>query len=76
MGLLSADQAANIARDYKLTGTVSYTNQITLKGSFNINKHFTLNGQGTYSFVFNNKNVGGDFEHGIEVAMALEYSMF
>ncbi|MCR5495746.1 MAG: hypothetical protein K6F15_08925 [Treponema sp.] len=76
MGLLNADQAANIARDYALTGTVSYTNQITLKGSYNINSHFSICGQGTYCFIFNNKNVAGDFEHGFEIALALEYLMF
>lgn len=76
MGLLNADQAANIARDYRLTGTVSYTNQITIKGSLNINSHLVLNGQGTYCFVFNNKNIEGEFEQGFEVALALEYLLF
>lgn len=76
LGLLGFADAANVARDYKLTGTVQYTNQVTLKGSYVINKHLELNGQGIYSFVFNNKNEPGDFQHGFEFSVALEYTVF
>ena len=76
MGLLSEEQAANIARDYKLTGTVQFTNQITLKGSYRFNEHFVVDGRGTYSFVFNNNNEAGEFAHGLEATLALEYLLF
>lgn len=76
LGFLGAEEAANIARDYRLTGTVQYTNQITAKGSVKLNRHFELNAQGTYSFIFNNKNEEGAFAHGFEAALALEYLLF
>ena len=76
LGLLGYADAANVARDYKLTGTIQYTNQVTLKGTYVINKHLELNGQGIYSFIFNNKNEPGDFQHGFEFSVALEYTVF
>lgn len=76
LGLLGYADAANVARDYKLTGTIQYTNQVTLKGAYVINKHLELNGQGIYSFIFNNKNEPGDFQHGFEFSVALEYTVF
>lgn len=76
LGFLGAEEAANIARDYRLTGTVQFTNQITFKGSVRLGSHFELNAQGTYTFIFNNKNESGAFAQGAEIALALEYLLF
>lgn len=73
---LTAEEAANLARDFKLTGIVQYTNQITLNGSYILNKHISFNGQMAYTFVFNNKNIIGNFEHGIELEFLIKCSLF
>ena len=72
----SADEAANIARDFKLTGTVQFTNQIAVKGKYAFNDHFSANGQLMYEFVFNNGNISGNFQQGIELALGLNCSLF
>ncbi len=75
-GEVSADEAANIARDFKLTGTVQFTNQIAVKGKYVFNDHFSANGQLMYEFVFNNGNISGNFQQGIELALGLNCSLF
>ena len=75
-GEVSADKAANIARDFKLTGTVQFTNQIAVKGKYAFNDHFSANGQLMYEFVFNNGNISGNFQQGIELALGLNCSLF
>ena len=72
----SADEAANIARDFRLTGTVQFTNQIAVKGKYAFNDHFSANGQLMYEFVFNNGNISGNFQQGIELALGLNCSLF
>lgn len=74
--LLSAKEAEDLARTYKLTGTVSYTNQIALKCSYRLNEHFNFSGKFVYSFVFNSKNMDGNFQHGAEFSIGAEYSLF
>lgn len=72
----SAKEAEDDARSYNLKGTIQYTNQITLKGKYNFNDHISLDSYLTYSFIFNNKNKSGDFEHGLEMSVAWTYSLF
>ena len=72
---LSASDAASLARTHRLTGIVQYTNCITLKGNYILNKHFQFGAQTSYSFVFNNKNVSGSFAHGIELSLSCTYTM-
>ena len=69
-------QAEDDARSYALTGTIQYTNQLTLKGNYNFNEHFSINSYLTYSFIFNNKNVGGDFQQGIEISVGGNWALF
>ena len=69
-------QAEDDARSYALTGTIQYTNQLTLKGNYNFNEHFSINSYLTYSFIFNNKNVGGDFQQGIEISVGGSWALF
>ena len=76
LGILDADEAEAMARTYKLTGTVQFTNSVTLKGYYAFNRHFRLDGQASYQFIFNNKNISGNFEHGIELAVSLTYNLF
>lgn len=76
MGLVTDQEAEDIARSYELTGTVQYTNQITAKGKYIFNNHLNLSAQATYSFIFNNKNEGGEFAQAFEGILALEYTLF
>ncbi len=76
MGLITDEEAENIARTYVLTGSVQFTNRITAKASYNIAPHMSLSGRATYSFIFNNKNEEGNFAHGFEGSLIFEYKLF
>lgn len=76
LGLLSDDDAVDLAQNMKLTGTVQFTNQISLKGKYILNEHFTFTGQLIYSFIFNNKNQTGDFAQGAELSLGAECKLF
>lgn len=73
---ISAEEAANIARDFRLTGVVQFTNQLAVKGSYSFNDHITAKAQLMYQFVFNNNNESGNFQQGMEIALALNCSLF
>lgn len=75
LGNITAAEAAEIARKKSLTGIVQYTNSITLKGTYTLNKHFQFGGRTSYTFIFNNKNVDGSFAHGVEFALSCTYTM-
>ena len=55
---------------------MQFTNQIAVKGSYILNKHFSFNGQLAYTFVFNNQNIIGNFEHGVELEILTKCSLF
>lgn len=76
LGLISDEEADEIARTYVLTGSVQFTNGITAKGSYNFNRNLALEGSLTYTFIFNNGNESGEFAQGIEGSFALKYSLF
>lgn len=76
MGLITDEEAENIARTYALTGSVQFTNRITAKASYNLARHMSLSGRATYSFIFNNKNEEGNFAHGFEGCLMFEYKLF
>lgn len=76
MGLITDEEAENIARTYVLTGSVQFTNRITAKASYNLARHMSLSGRATYSFIFNNKNEEGNFAHGFEGCLMFEYKLF
>ena len=75
-GQLTAEEAANLARDYKLTGTVQFTNQLAVKGSYSFNDHVTVRAQLMYQFIFNNHNEAGNFEQGIELSLGANCKLF
>ncbi|WP_192807769.1 hypothetical protein [Treponema sp. JC4] len=75
-GLYSAEDAEKEARDFRLTGTVQFTNQLAVKGSYSFNDHITAKAQLMYQFVFNNNNKSGNFQQGMEIALALNCSLF
>ena len=75
-GELSPDEAESLARDFRLTGVVQFTNQLAVKGSYSFNDHITAKAQLTYQFVFNNNNESGNFQQGMEIALALNCSLF
>ena len=64
------------ARSWNLTGTVQYTNRLTLSGSWKINEHFKLEGQAIYNLIFNNHNKNGNHQQGIELGVAGTYTLF
>ena len=76
LGILSDDDSEDIARSYKLTGTVQFTNSITLKGYYTFNSHLRADAQAVYQFIINHRNVSGNFEQGIELAVSLTYNLF
>ena len=76
MGLVTDEEAENIARTYVLTGSVQFTNRILAKASYNINSRMKLSGRAAYSFIFNNRNEEGKFAQGFEGAMSFEYTLF
>ncbi len=76
MGLVTDEEAENIARTYVLTGSVQFTNRISAKASYNINSRMKLSGRAAYSFIFNNRNEEGKFAQGFEGAMSFEYTLF
>lgn len=65
-----SDAAMKRAEDKDLTGTVQFRQDIILKGSYIFNKYAQLNAQAIYSFVINNNNITGNFQHGIEFAVS------
>ena len=72
----TASEAASIARDFRLTGTVQFTNQIAAKGSYTFNEHMSVNGQLMYEFIFNNHNEADNFQQGIELALSVNCKLF
>lgn len=76
MGLVTDEEAEDIARTYVLTGSVQFTNSITAKASYDITPQMSLSGRATYSFIFNNKNEEGNFAHGFEGCLMFEYKLF
>lgn len=73
---ITAEQAKQMARQMSLNGTVQYTNELTLKGSYSLNEHFSFDASFTYTFIFNNHNVLGDFEQGIQMCFGAKYMLF
>lgn len=73
---LSYDDAHDMARTYKLTGTIQYTNTLVLNGSYEFNKHFSVNGAMAATFVFNNYNQGGESAAGAEVLLGGTWKIF
>lgn len=76
LGLITQEQGESIARTMALTGVLQLTNQISLNGSYEFNKHFTFDAGVVYSFIFNNKNENGVFAQGVQLSAALKYSLF
>lgn len=67
---LTDEEAAEIARDWWLSGCKQFTNVITLEGSYKFNKYFKLEGKAAYEFIFNNQNKNGNFANGVELELA------
>lgn len=76
IGIYTDEESKNRARDYKLTGTVQFTNNITIRGYYRFNKHLRLNAQGSFILVLNNGNRAGADEAGVELTTYLEYNVF
>ena len=76
LGEMTAEEAAAAARSWALTDVIQYTNRITLHGTYNLNKHFSFEGQVIYSFIFNNNAILNNFQHGIEAGISGTYYLF
>lgn len=76
IGVYDDDKAEDVARDKGLTGTIMYTNNITLNGYYAFNNHFKIEGQASCVFVFNNQNIGGNTDAGVELSVSLRYNLF
>lgn len=75
LGLDNSD-AKKIAREHKLSGTVEFTNAITVKGSYKINRHLDAAAEATVVFVVNSGNKSGAFDAGVTLATSLKYTVF
>ena len=77
MYLQGADPAVTTAmRTNNLTGTVQYTNRISLSGEYYFMRNLSAQGMGAYSFIFNNKGHGGVFANGLELTLSARYTIF
>jgi len=76
LGLISQEQAVALARSWKHLGTIQYTNSLTASGSYEFNKYVTISAQMAYTFIYNNKNVEGNFDQGVELGLSVEFSLF
>lgn len=76
LGEMSAEESKAVARDWWLSGCVSYTNRITLSGSYRFNEHFQVEGQASYNLIFNNHNINGNHQQGAEFSLAGTYYLF
>lgn len=68
---LTHEQKKEIARNHWLTGTVQYTTQLQVSGKYSLNEHFEFTGSCIYTFIFNNKNISGNFAHGVELSTSI-----
>ncbi len=69
-GVYSGEEAAKVARSHALSGTVSFTNAITLRQNYDFNDRFSLDSRITYKAVYNNKNRAGEIARGLEFSIA------
>lgn len=76
LGILSAEEAADLARSWKLSGIIQFTHRLTAKGTFSINKNFVLEGNISYALVFNAKNIKNNFQQGVEMSFAVAFNLF
>lgn len=71
-----AETAAKEARSHSLSGTVSFTNAITLREKYEFNEMFSLDSRLTYKAVYNNKNRAGEIARGLEFAISFSAQIF
>ncbi len=74
-GTATEQEAAALARNMGLTGTLEYKNQLTLQGSYHILENLKLSGRCVYTFIFNNRHLADNFQQGVELALALTYNL-
>lgn len=74
-GSATEQEAAAQARYMGLTGTVEYRNQLALSGSYHILENLKVSGKCVYTFTFNNRNVPDNFQQGVELALAITYTL-
>lgn len=76
LGLISAEDGIEIARQKWLSGTIQYRNDISISGEYYFSSFFKVAAQGTYSFVFNNKHAEGNFQQGVELKLSCTCQLF
>lgn len=76
LGILSDEEARDMARDMWLTGTIQYTNQVTVSGFWQINKHFKIDASIVYSVILNAYNQQNNFQQGVQLSTGFEYKLF
>ena len=64
------------ARNLLPSGIVSFTNTVTARGLYKVNRNFSFEGKVSYTFIFNHKNVKNAFAHGVELALSGSWSLF
>lgn len=72
----SFDDLYDDATSLELTGIPSITNQICVKGDFNLTDKMSINAKLVYSYIINNQNIKGNNQGGFEGSLAFSYSLF
>lgn len=57
------------------TGTPKYTNRVSVRGTWDISPSLSLTAQPSYVIIFNNNNIKGETDWGIETAFAVKWSL-
>ncbi len=70
------DDAVEEGRNMWMSGCQEYKHQFGINGSYNITSKIKVQGEFIYSFVFNAKNISGNFQHGMQAAIGCAYQLF
>lgn len=76
LGLISQEEAENIARNMWLSGTISCTNRFTVQGEYRFFEKLSAFVSASYSFIYNNRNIKNNFAYGFEFSTTINYKIF
>lgn len=76
LGTRTFDEVVSDALNMLPSGIIQYTNQIVIEGEYTINRQMQINSKGVYSFIYNSKHQSDIFEHGFELSLSFQYSIF
>ena len=69
------EKSLDEARNMWLSGTPMYVNQLSLEGQYFIKKQLSTSLRTIYTFIFNSGHQEDRFDHGVEIAFSLSYTL-